>query len=46
MQKFIGWLGTWMPTVWTMSLIIIITFGGIGVAVKVVEWTLGLLGVL
>ena len=37
MRKFIEWLGTWMPTAWTMLLIIIITFSGIGVAYKVVS---------
>lgn len=46
MKKFISWLGTWLPYVWSVAIITLITCGLVGFAIKCVEWILGLLGVL
>ena len=46
MKKFIEWLGTWIPSVWTIAMVIILTFGSVGIAISIVEWVLKLLGVL
>ena len=45
-DKFIDWFTSWIPAVWAIILITIITFGGIGISIKLVEWVLRLLGVL
>lgn len=45
-DKFIDWFTSWIPALWGIILITIITFGGIGIAIKLVEWVLRLLGVL
>lgn len=45
-DKFIDWFSAVIPSVWAIILITIITFGGIGISIKLVEWVLSLLGVL
>lgn len=46
MKKFIEQLGTWLPMVWAIGIITIITGGIIGVSIKIIECILSLLGVL
>jgi hypothetical protein len=45
-KKFTDWLSKWVPALWGIILIIIFTFGGIGLSIKLIQWVLGLLGVL
>lgn len=46
MRKFIEWLGTWIPELWSIVMVITLTFGSIGIMLKVINWFVGLLGVL
>lgn len=46
MSKFLEWLAEWLPTVWAITGITIITFGGIALAINLIKCVLSLLGVL
>lgn len=46
MKKFVEWLSEWLSNVWAVIAITTITFGGIGVSIKVITWVLDLLGVM
>lgn len=46
MRKFVEWLETWIPYLWTILMVIIVTSGGIGLSVVLVSWVIDLLGVL
>lgn len=46
MRKFIDWLATCIPYVWSIAIITLITTGLVAFAIKSVEWLLELLGVL
>ena len=46
MKKFIDRLGTWIPYVWAVVMITIVTAGGVGISIALVSWVLDLLGVL
>lgn len=45
-NKFINWLGKWIPKVWSLSLVILITATTIGATVWSVKFLLSVLGVL
>ena len=45
-NKFINWLGKWLPKVWSLMLIILITATTMGASVWSVRWLLTILGVL
>ena len=45
-NKFINWLGRWLPNVWGVLLIILITFTTMGATVWSVKFLLRVLGVL
>ena len=46
MKKFVEWLLSWVSNVWTVIAITTITFGGIGVSIRLIKWVLDLLGVM
>lgn len=45
-DKFIDWFTSWIPALWAIILITIITFGGIGISIALISWVLDLAGVL
>lgn len=45
-DKFIQWLGKWIPYVWAFTWLLIITGLSIGVCGWVIKWILRMLGVM